>query len=264
MILSTAHIFDRLRGLTGLDLFSQRRCAVCAGLMRRRHNHLEKNGASGWTLFLCPECRLELEALRTKEHCLTCPRPSFSAHICDYCRIDPPPWLSFSFFGRYRGLLRQLLLNYKFSGMLPANRLIQAMLLAAYDNGEKKRGGGAPALADVIAPVPMHKGRLRRRGHNHSLEMARLLAKKSRMELCPEAISRIMPTIPQTGLKKRERLLNVRDMFVADEKLVGGRHVLLVDDIMTTGATITESCKAILLAGAASVRVTVIGVTPFY
>ena len=264
MILSTGHIFDRLRGLTGLDLFSQRRCAVCAGLMRRRHNHLEKNGESGWTLFLCPECQQALEELRTKEHCLTCPRPSSFSRICDYCRIDPPPWVSLSFFGRYRGLLRQILLNYKFSGMLPGNRLIQALLLAAHDDGEKKRVDGAFALAEVITPVPMHKGRLRRRGHNHSLEMARLLAKKSRMELCPEAVSRIMPTVPQAGLKKRERLINVRGKFAADEKSLGGRHVLLVDDIMTTGATITESCKAILLAGAASVRVTVIGVTPFY
>jgi ComF family protein len=118
----------------------------------------------------------------------------------------------------------------------------------------------APLVADdydVLVPVPLHDGRLRWRGFNQALLLARALGKRSRVD--PFALRRKRATTSQVGLSEAERGRNVRDAFVVDcPERVSGLSVLLVDDVYTTGAT-AESCAATLLdAGVSRVDVLVL------
>ncbi|MBI4161163.1 MAG: ComF family protein [Acidobacteria bacterium] len=112
----------------------------------------------------------------------------------------------------------------------------------------------APGEWDAVAPVPLHRSRRRLRGYNPAERLARPLARRLGLPLLRRALRRTRPTPPQTGLPRRERLRNVRGAFRAPRPgRVQGRRILLVDDILTTGATAAECSRELLRAGAASV-----------
>ncbi len=118
-----------------------------------------------------------------------------------------------------------------------------------------------PPVPDVVVPVPLHERRLRERGFNQSLELARGLAGRTGIGLAATALSRLRDTVPQARLERAERLLNLKGAFAADPRQVAGRRVLLVDDVSTTGATLVECTAALLAAGAATVDVAVLART---
>ena len=114
------------------------------------------------------------------------------------------------------------------------------------------------AEADVVAPVPLHPLRLFARRYNQAAEIARPLARRARLAFLPEALSRKRDTGSQGGKSGRGRRLNVKGAFEvppASRAQVAGRRVLLVDDVMTTGATAEACAKALFAAGAAAVDV---------
>ena len=108
------------------------------------------------------------------------------------------------------------------------------------------------ALPDFIVPMPLHPTRLRERGFNQALEIARRVAKKSDVALLPDICNRIKDTPSQTGLPWKEREKNIRNAFSCKTDL-RGKHVAIVDDVMTTGATLNELAKALRKCGAARV-----------
>ena len=102
----------------------------------------------------------------------------------------------------------------------------------------------------VVMPVPLHAKRLRKRGFNQSLLLARHIATELALELDFRALKRIRHTQPQTGLKSDERRKNVRRAFAFDErKGIKGRTVILVDDVATTGNTLNECARVLKRAG---------------
>lgn len=112
----------------------------------------------------------------------------------------------------------------------------------------------------LLTPVPLHRARLWRRRFNQSATLARLMAKGRRARLAPEVLVRSRATRPQTELGRRERLRNVTGAFAVAEAWrpsLAGRAVILIDDVLTTGATASACAEALLEAGAASVRVAV-------
>ncbi|NWG17873.1 MAG: ComF family protein [Chloroflexi bacterium] len=104
-----------------------------------------------------------------------------------------------------------------------------------------------------VVPVPMHAHRLAERGYNQAQLLAERAARQAALTCRPDALRRWRFTPSQVGLGREARLENVKDAFEADPALIGGQSVLLVDDVYTTGATLSACAAALLEAGAAAV-----------
>ncbi|MGE4297877.1 MAG: phosphoribosyltransferase family protein [Desulfovibrionaceae bacterium] len=234
----------------------------------------------GLDRMLCPACAPHL-AVRTGGFCPRCGQMYALDHepprLCGTCQATPPPWERLVFHGPYDGLLRQLLLDFKFHARLGVGGLLRAMAVEALI----ARDGGGPEGAchgcsdmppripperavryDLVAPIPLHATRLVWRGYNQSLELARLAARWSRATLDHRVMVRRRATRPQAELGRHEREANLKGAFGVDKARVAGRTILLVDDIMTTGATLREASRSLLAAGAARVDVLVLARTP--
>lgn len=109
------------------------------------------------------------------------------------------------------------------------------------------------ALPQRLIPVPLHPGRLRRRGYNQAQELARQLGKRLDIPVAPMLARRLRATPDQIGLSAPQRRLNLRGAFAVGKE-VAGLHVALLDDVMTTGATLEELARACKAAGAARVE----------
>ncbi|ABR61340.1 ComF family protein [Sinorhizobium medicae] len=121
-----------------------------------------------------------------------------------------------------------------------------------------RAGDGAVAAADMIVPVPLHAFRLWRRKFNQAAELARFVAKHSARTYRPDVLRRTKRTSRQVGLGARAREANVRGAFSVPEGLrreVAGKRIVLVDDVYTTGATVTAAARALKRAGAGDVTV---------
>ncbi len=222
------------------------RCLACHGL---------RAADSSTDSLLCSACAREL-APRLAGYCPACGELHDQAdappHLCADCLRESRPWDSFFFHGPYSGLLKDILLAFKFRQGLGHARLVQALAAEAFF----LRGGSG--LPDLLTPVPLHPRRLAWRGYNQSLELARGLARELDRPLCTSALARIRHTPPQARLDARTRRINLLGAFRADPAQVEGRRVLLVDDIMTTGATIEQCALALKAAGAVVVDVLVL------
>jgi len=102
-------------------------------------------------------------------------------------------------------------------------------------------------------PMPLHPDRLAQRGFNQAVEIARILTKRSRLRLAPRGARRVKDTTAQTELPHEERARNVRGAFVCNLDL-SGKSIGIVDDVMTTGASLNELAKVLKRAGAARVE----------
>ncbi|MDQ7024598.1 MAG: ComF family protein [Anaerolineae bacterium] len=106
---------------------------------------------------------------------------------------------------------------------------------------------------DIIIPVPLHTSRYQERGYNQSQEMAVEVAKLMNCPCLPDAIIRTRSTDSQVGLNREERLRNLNDAFSAQTELINGKMLLLVDDVQTTGTTLSMCAEAAIQAGATAV-----------
>jgi competence protein ComFC len=146
-------------------------------------------------------------------------------------------------YGIYEGALAEALHQFKFYGLKRLAKPLGNLLL---DIDLPKTDG--------IIPVPLSIKGLRDRGFNQSLLLARIIAKEMKIPLLMDVLSKKKETLPQIGLSSKERLSNLKGSFEARED-IDGRRLLLVDDVITTGATVTECSKELLRAGAEDVAV---------
>ena len=139
----------------------------------------------------------------------------------------------------------------------PCDRLVQALKyrawLALAPFFARSLASRALAEVDIVLPMPLHPRRLAQRGFNQALEIARDLARRTGATLEPRGARRTRDTIPQTDLPYEERARNIRGAFASDLDL-SGKAVAVVDDVMTTGATLNELAGVLKRAGAAGVH----------
>lgn len=109
-------------------------------------------------------------------------------------------------------------------------------------------------LPQLLIPVPLHHGRLMRRGYNQALELARVITQTLAIPLLPQPARRLRSTPDQIGQTRAQRHKNLKGAFTVDA-CVRGHHIALLDDVMTTGATLTELATAARKAGAAKIEV---------
>lgn len=181
-----------------------------------------------------------------------------STYLCRACRVAAPAFARAVSFGTYDGKLREAIHALKYDRMHPAARTLGAMLAEAIAQLSPE----APAEM-LVVPVPLHRTKNRQRGFNQ----ARALAQGAidslghshpawKLALAPSTLMRLRATETQAGLTPTQRRKNVRGAFkVSDPSAVRGKHVLLVDDILTTGATARAAAQSLMKAGAASVYV---------
>lgn len=182
---------------------------------------------------------------------------SFST-LCRACRLAPPPFVRAVSYGLYQGRMREAIHALKYDRLHPAASGLGRLLAEAIG----KLAGEAPAEMLVI-PVPLHRSKYSQRGFNQarsiSAEALRFLRKSHpdwRLTLAASTLMRLRATESQAGLTPRQRRQNLRRAFsVSDPSQVTTRNVLLVDDILTTGATARSAAQTLLEAGAASVWV---------
>lgn len=205
---------------------------------------------------LCAACWREAHFI-TGCACDACgaPLPGTGAgvEICDECLATPRPWARGRAAFAYAGTGRQLVLAFKH-----ADRLDLVLPL-----GEMLARAASPLIAPgmVVAPVPLHRLRLVKRMFNQSALLAQNMARRVRLPCLPDLFERRRATRSQEGLSRSERLENlagaVRVRSRYTEK-IRGRHLLLVDDVMTSGATLAACAEAALTAGAGQVSVVVL------
>jgi ComF family protein len=199
---------------------------------------------------LCAGCARDLP-WRSGPKCPICAVPTGTGSACGQCLKSPPAFDATHAVLEYRFPVNAVLQRYKYSGLLAVSELMGQLLA---------RNLQAASLPELLIPMPLHPTRLQERGFNQATELARVVAKALDIPLSTQLCSRTRPTQPQTGLAFKERKRNMRGVFACSQSLAG-KHVALLDDVMTTGASLDALARAVKDAGAARVDCWVIART---
>jgi ComF family protein len=206
---------------------------------------------------VCGTCveRFAIHRLRCQRCALQVPE---GVRLCGACLSDPPPFAHTLAAVDYDHPWDSLITHFKFHGALDLAPALTQRLLAAFERDDSP----APTL---LLPVPLSAERLRERGYNQAWELARRLGRALHCEADARLLLRLKDTPHQLALPPEQRAGNVRAAFAVEPRRLTelrGRRVTLVDDVMTTGATVGEIARVLLQAGASEVSVWVVARTP--
>jgi ComF family protein len=202
---------------------------------------------------VCEECLDSIEPVRAPQ-CVQCGERLLPAQLlmgdgrCHGCREFDPDFDRAVSFGEYAGALRGLIHLLKYDNVLPAAPVLGRLLADAITQLSFDSGDAKP----LLVPVPLHSSKRGERGFNQAELIVRSAAKRlpERLEIAM-VLKRQKPTHSQVGLTREERVANMRDAFrVTDPERVKGRTVIVVDDVMTTGTTVSECARVLKKAGA--------------
>ena len=202
---------------------------------------------------LCADCESEIPVVPNP--CRRCGLPRHGEegeeNGCARCRTHDLPYSRCVAPWAYEFPVTQLVQALKYEGAL-ANARVFGTRMATQALAEAGDPWRRPAL---VVPMPLHPSRLVERGFNQSHEIARVVTRLLDLRLAPKGMRRVRGTAPQVGLSRRERAGNLSGAFVADPRVVAGQHVVLIDDVVTTGSTAIEAASTLQVAGAASIVV---------
>ncbi|WP_050984892.1 ComF family protein [Thiorhodospira sibirica] len=197
-------------------------------------------------LELCASCIKSLPWLGHGCRCCAMPLPP-AQMVCGECLHDPPPFdASYAAF-HYQPPIDRLIIQLKHHDRLAYARVLGQLFIQARQALQEP----LPPKSCIL-PVPLHRSRLRERGFNQSMELARMIAPPLHLPVCPALAQRQRATQFQQGLKQQQRRLNVRNAFAASGTLPA--HIIILDDVMTTGSTLRELASTLKKAGAHQVE----------
>lgn len=205
---------------------------------------------------LCADCA---SALPHNDHpCAICalPLPTTAppGAICGECSKQRPAFDRCHAALMYDQLTGPLISRLKFNNKLNHARLLSQLLI---DYLEQQQ----PSMPDLLLPIPLHRQRLRERGYNQALEIARPVGRHFQLPLVPGLCRRIRPTPAQAGLDRKARRKNLRRAFELQGP-VSGKTIVLLDDVVTTGSTTSELARLLKKSGASRVDVWAVTRTP--
>lgn len=215
------------------------RCEICAAQI-------------GWEEYLCETCGGKARRIEPP-FCQTCSAP-FDGDIttefsCANCHDRHFHFTHAVSCFRSRGVVRELIHRFKYDGEFHLRHPLAGWL--AETMGDERI---ARQRVDLLVPVPLHARRMREREFNQAEVLARLLTARTGV-VTENCLERVRYTTTQTRFDRAERMENLRNAFgMRKTANVRGRHLVLVDDVLTTGSTLDECARVLLRAGAASVR----------
>ncbi len=202
---------------------------------------------------LCISCWKNIEFIQDPQ-CVSCGYPfDFDADnesLCAHCIAKKPLYDRARAVFRYDENSRKIVTRFKYSDKIHACNTYAKWMVKS---GEELLEG-----ADFVVPVPLHRRRLMRRYYNQSALLANAIGKITGVKSLPEALIRTKNTKPQASMSYQQRQVNVRSVFTYNPKysdIIADKVVVLIDDVMTTGATVKYCTKALLKAGAVKVDV---------
>lgn len=187
---------------------------------------------------VCAACASSLPWNRSA--CGRCAIPLPAPGTCGECLQRPPALAETHALFVYGFPLDRLVPRFKFHNDLAAGRLLSEWMA---------EGFAALPAPGALVPVPLHPTRLRQRGYDQALELAKPLARALQLPLVADALVRVRATAPQSELDAEARQRNLRRAFACAEGVALPAHVALIDDVMTTGATLEAAAKTLLRAG---------------
>ncbi len=243
----TALFFDKLY----TTFFTEKCCIACY-----RPFSPHKNTSQHHTVlrkYLCPDCITKIPPV-SQHLCSLCGHVFTQKHegtVCLQCMHSPPPWDGLCAYTKYDNLLKKLLIKYKFSADFSCIPFLSSLLAHSCQ---------ALPPCDVCIPMPRHTTRLRAQGFNHVLELCRPLEKRLQTPLCTDSLQRTRFTAPQASLNATQRKNNPVRSFIAQN--VQHKKILLIDDIMTTGATVHHASLALRQCGATKIYIALVAQVP--
>lgn len=199
---------------------------------------------------ICSLCYRQLAALPP-----TCPRCGLPAASdlaeCGRCLRRSPPWQALIAVSDYQPPLSLLVAQFKFQRITALSVMLARLILLSWLQARRR---GTLVRPEIVMAVPLHQRRAWRRGFNQSDLLARRLAHWTGCDYFPHGLRRVRAAKVQHQLNARARRKNLRGAFKLDIA-VGGRHIAVIDDVVTTGSTVGEISRLLLAAGAASVQV---------
>ena len=238
--------FQKSQGLQRFQKFQQSRCFLCmepfsplAGIQKAVCIPCSKLLIHQKTGF-CPFCG---DALLNEN----------DTYHCSACAVNPPPWHNFRFYAFFDDEVRTIIHDAKYSENSCAWNIAGEMLKEACHDLNKP---------NYLIPLPLHTKRLRQRGFNQSLEIAKPLAQSWNMLPNNNILFKVRETTPQIELNESKREKNIKNAFAINTNVdISGAHILLIDDVATTTSTLREAAKVLLKAGVARLDVAVIART---
>lgn len=177
--------------------------------------------------------------------CPICGHIQTNDQLCQHCQAAAPAYVALRSWGIHRGPLQQAVHQLKYKGDIGIGEPLSKHLIDLYNDLKWQ--------VDLVVAVPLSKSRLKDRGYNQAGMLARPLAYAIHKPYLPGAIQRKRETRSQVGLNAHQRHENVKEAFQAIEAQVREKVILLIDDVTTTGSTISACSQALTLAGASAV-----------
>ncbi len=197
-------------------------------------------------LLLCRPCLKDLPYHLPNPYICTRCGQFLSDNVCSHCRSDPPTFHRLQTLFKYEHPIDQLIHAAKYQRNLGILKLLAQLMACRFSIHH---------YPEVLIPVPLHLSRLRERGYNQSLELAKILSQYTGIPVDYRVVSRTKNTKPQVALSYQDRLNNLKEAFEITRTSLNWQHIILIDDVLTTGTTLNELTQIFLNAKVSTVEV---------